>query len=68
MVCVENNNSAEFEKTFKTAQDIINYWLGYEHPQICDFYGTLSDYEWKQGETEESIRVLEKIVKISNET
>ena len=52
----------------KTAQDIIHYWLGYEHPQICDFYGCLSDYEWKRGETEESIRILEKILKISNET
>lgn len=48
--------------------EIINYWLEFEHPLVCEFYEKVSSYEEYCGDTEESLRILEKAIEIAYRT
>ena len=62
------SNNKQLEEEIDKAIEIINYWLGEEHPQICEFYDKLSGLKMSNGEFEEGLAILERSREIAEKT
>lgn len=48
--------------------NIIEYWLGADHPEICEYYDKISEYEAANGNIDKCIEMLERSLEISRST
>ena len=61
-------NKKEFQQTIEKALEIVNYWLGEDHPEICELLDKLAAYQLDNGDSEAGIALLEQSIKIAENT
>ena len=41
---LHENKIEEYKKSIEKNLEILDYWIGEDHPQLCPLYDSLADY------------------------